>query len=145
MSEPEDAFGRRPLTEAERDELLDLPLPGVFSTLAGGGWIHSVPVHFFRRDGALRFIAERDSVKYRNVQRTRRGTLCVATTVGAERRYVTVEGPVDIEEHVARSDLASLDRRYVRESADPDDEVYEGSLTLVLRPERWIAWADSDD
>jgi hypothetical protein len=145
MSEPDDAFGRRPLTEAERDQLLDLPLPGVFSTIAEGGWIHSVPVHFRPSDGTLRLIAERGSVKDRNVRRTHRATLCVATTVDAERRYVTVEGPVDIEDHVARSDLTALDRRYGRESADPDDEVYEGSLTLVLRPERWIAWADLDD
>lgn len=145
MSEPDDAFGRRRLTVAERDELLDLPLPGVFSTLADEGWIHSVPVHFLPRDGTLRFIAERGSVKHRNVRRTQRGTLCVATTVGAERRYVTVEGAVDIEDRVARSDLAALDRRYGRESADPDDDAYDGSLTFVLRPERWIAWADVDD
>jgi Pyridoxamine 5'-phosphate oxidase len=145
MSERDDVFGRRPLTEAERDELLDLPLPGVFSTIADEGWIHSVPVHFLPRDGALRFIGERDSVKYRNVRRTRRGTLCVATTVGVERRYVTVEGPVAIEDHVRQLDLAALDRRYGRESADPDDEAYDRSLTFVLRPERWIAWADADD
>ena len=138
-------FGRRQLTEAERDELLDLPLRGVFSTIADQGWIHSVPVHFLKGDGGLRFIAERDSVKYRNVRRTHRATLCVVTTVGAERRYVTVEGPVDIEDHVARSDLVALDRRYGRESADPDDDAYDGSLTFVLRPERWIAWADVDD
>ena len=47
-----------------------------------------------------RFIAERDSMKYRNVRRTHRGTLFVATTVGMERRYVTVES-VDIEERIA--------------------------------------------
>jgi hypothetical protein len=57
---------------------------------------------------------------------------------------VTVEGPVAIEDHVSEPDLAALDRRYGRESAEPGDEAYDGSLTLVLRPERWIAWADAD-
>jgi Pyridoxamine 5'-phosphate oxidase len=145
MPEPDDTSGRRRLTRPECDQLLELPLPGIFSTIADEGWIHSVPVHFLPHDGGLRFIAERDSVKCRNVESSHRATLCVAATVGSERRYVTVEGPVDIEDHVSRTDLSALDRRYARESADPEDEVYDGSVTLVLRPERWIAWADFDD
>lgn len=86
-------------------------LAGVFSSITNTGWIHSVPVHFLPRDGELRIVAERDSVKYRNVRRTRRATLCVGTTVEAERRYVSAEGPVGIEDRVSQQDLIALDRR----------------------------------
>ncbi len=34
------------LANAERIELLALPLPAVFSTVAPDGSVHSVPVHF---------------------------------------------------------------------------------------------------
>jgi len=47
-------------------------------------------------------IAERGSVKVRNVLRRGRATLCVATTIHGERCYATVEGPARIEEGSCR-------------------------------------------
>jgi general stress protein 26 len=143
-SEPDEVFGRRRLDAREREELLALPLPGVFSTVAATGWVHSVPVHFFHVHGEIRLVAERDAVKTRNVHRTGRATLCVVADVGSERRYVTVEGPVRVEDRISQIDLTALDQRYGYDSGSADDEEYAGSITLVLRPERWIGWADAD-
>ena len=61
-----DNAGVRPLTEKEREELLDQPLPGVWSTLMPNSRIHSVPIHFVRRDDELHVLAGLDSVKSRN-------------------------------------------------------------------------------
>jgi hypothetical protein len=137
-------MGRRPLTESERSELLDLPVPAVFSTLTRGGTIHSVPVHFLSRDAELRIIAERDSVKCRNARRTGRATMCVVATVGPERRYATMEGRLRIDERVEDRDLAMLGRRYGLELGRAADDDYADSVTLTLLPEGWIAWTDFD-
>jgi hypothetical protein len=140
--EPDD---RRRLTAGEQEHLLTSPLPGVFSTLAEEGWIHSVPVHFHRQDEEIRIIAERDAVKTRNVRRTGRATMCVATTVEDERRYVMLEGPVAIHELVSDEDLELLDAKYGFERDETDSASFQGSVTLVLQPERRIAWADFDE
>jgi len=140
---PDPILGRR-LASDELRALLDLALPGVFSTVAREGWVHSVPVHFVSVEGEIRIVAERGSVKARNVLRTGRATLCVVAAVGAERRYVTVEGPVRIEDGIAQRDLDALDRRYGLGSASAEDDEYAESITLVLRPGRWIGWADRD-
>ena len=91
---PSDDSVDRPLADAERIALLALPLPGVFSTVAPDGSVHSVPIHFVFIDDDRVHRSESDSVKVRNARRTGRATLCVTTTVDAEPRYVTVEGPV---------------------------------------------------
>ena len=146
MDGSRDEYGRRPLTESERDELLDLPLVGVFSTLTIEGRIHSVPVHFRAAGGDLRVLTEPNSMKCRNARRSGRATLCVETTVGeTDRRFVSAEGSVSIEEPVSLEDLTALNRRYGwhgEEELDPSG--YAGSVILVLRPERWIAWSDAD-
>jgi PPOX class probable F420-dependent enzyme len=140
---PDPILARR-LAADELRALLDLALPAVFSTVAPGGWVHSVPVHFVVVDGEVRLIAERGSVKVRNVLRTGRATLCVVATIDDERSYVTVEGPARIEDGITQQDLDALDRRYGTGSAAADDEAYAESITLILRPERWIGWADRD-
>ena len=141
---PSDDSLDRPLADAERIALLALPLPGVFSTVAPDGSVHSVPIHFVFIDDEIRFIAESDSVKVRNARRTGRATLCVTTTVDEERRYVTVEGPVRIEDGLVQADLEALDHRYGRDSGSAADEEYADTVTLVVRPERWLGRADSD-
>lgn len=140
---PDPILGRR-LSSEELRALLELALPAVFSTVSSEGWVHSVPVHFVLAEGDIRIIAERGSVKARNVLRRGRATLCVVATIDAERRYVTVEGPTRIENGIAQQDLDALDRRYGLESAAANDDEYADSITLVIRPERWIGWADRD-
>ena len=132
------------MSNAERIALLALPLPAVFSTVTPDGFVHSVPIHFVFIDDEIRFIAESDSVKVRNVRRTGRATLCVTADVDGERRYVTVEGSVRIEDGLAQADLEALDRRYGRDPGSATDEGYADTVTLVVTPERWLGRADSD-
>ena len=141
-----DEFGRRRLTERERQDVLDLPLAAVWSTLTRAGRIHSVPVHFVTRGADIRVLTESDSVKCRNAQRTGRATLCVETTIhGADRRYATAEGPVHLERPITVEDLAALDRRYGRSDAVGFDAAdFTDAVIMVLSPESWIAWSDAD-
>ncbi len=132
------------MTDAERRALLELPHPAVFSTVSADGSVHSVPVHFVLMGGEIRLIAESGSVKVRNVRRTGRATLCVTATVDGERRYVTVEGPVRSQDGIAQTDLETLDRRYGRDPGSADDEQYADTVTLVVKPERWLGRGDSD-
>lgn len=138
-----DEAGRRLLTENERDELLDQLLTGVWSTLTPSGRIHSVPVHFVRRGSQLRVLTSRHSVKTRNARASGRATLCVETTLdGTDRRYVTAEGPIRVQEPVLREDVLALAERYGDHYADLDS--YSEAVILVLDAERWIAWSDAD-
>ena len=137
--------GDRALTRDEARALLDRPLVGVFSTLAVDGWIHSVPIHYLVRDDELRIVMERSSVKFRNAVRTGRATVCVETTDGPDRRYVTVEGPVRTEELATREEIVAFNERYDR--PDPDDvdmRQFVDSVIVVLRPDRWISRSDLD-
>jgi pyridoxamine 5'-phosphate oxidase-like protein len=144
-SERDDA-GRRPLTDQERNELLDEPLSGVWSTLTTTGRIHSVPVHFVRREGQLRVLTGRDSVKTRNALASGRATLCVDMTLdGTDRRFVMAEGPVRVEQPVPLEHVLALAERYGGHyAAYPNLDSYHDDLILVLEAEQWIAWSDAD-
>jgi len=144
-SERDDA-GRRPLTDQERNELLDEPLSGVWSTLTTTGRIHSVPVHFVRREGQLRVLTGRDSVKTRNALASGRATLCVDMTLdGTDRRFVMAEGPVHVEQPVPLEHVLALAERYGGHyAAYPNLDSYHDDLILVLEAEQWIAWSDAD-
>jgi hypothetical protein len=104
-----------------------------------------VPVHFLPIGGELRVLTESESVKCRNTRRTGRATLCVETTVGGtDRRYVSAEGPVSIEQPVSVEHLTALHLRYGYDGEELDPTEFANSVMLVLRPERWIAWSDAD-
>jgi pyridoxamine 5'-phosphate oxidase-like protein len=137
---------RRKLTEDECLALLRRPLAGVFSTISKSGWIHSVPVHFDYVDGEVRVLAEDDAVKTRNAVRTGHATLCVETTDGSLRSYVSISGPVSVRRPPTAEDLISLDERYSRSdfSSGWDDEAFAKAVMLLLHPQRWIAWCDWD-
>jgi hypothetical protein len=118
---------------------------GVFCSLAEQGWIHSVPVHFLHPDGEIRICCRTSSVKAANVDRSRRGTLCVAVANGPERRYMTVEGPARVERPANARDLAALDEKYSRaDTAGWAEANYAGEAAVVITPARWIAWSDWD-
>ncbi|HET7015010.1 MAG TPA: pyridoxamine 5'-phosphate oxidase family protein [Streptosporangiaceae bacterium] len=137
---------RRRLSRSECADLLSRPLTGVFSSLAKAGWIHSVPVHFLYTGQDIRILAGADAVKTRNVARTGQATLCVEVTEGTVRSFVTVSGPVTIQQPPLGADLAALDERYSRTdfSSGWDEAMLAAEVMLTLRPERWIAWADWD-
>ena len=73
-----------------------------------------------------------------------RHPLCRTTVGGTDRRYVSAEGPVSIEQPVIcrAPDALHLRYGYDREELDPTE--FANSVMLVLRPERWIAWSDAD-
>jgi len=139
---------RRRLAHDEAVGLLSRPLVGVFSSLSERGWIHSVPVHFLYVDDEVRFRAGPRSVKTRNVERAGHGTLCVETTEGVTRTYVSVSGRVTVRPGLDTADRYALDQKYSRhdfvESWDDDDSLTASDVTIVLTIERWIAWADWD-
>ncbi|HYO20031.1 MAG TPA: pyridoxamine 5'-phosphate oxidase family protein [Dermatophilaceae bacterium] len=137
---------KRRLTRGEAVALLSRPLVGVFSTLSVRGWIHSVPVHFLYTDDRVRFLAGARDVKTRNAERTGQGTLCVETTDGHIRSYVSVSGAVRVLRPPEAGDLRALDRRYARDDFAPgwDEESFASAVTIVVAIKRWIAWADWD-
>ncbi len=136
---------RRRLTPDECHELLSRPVVGILSSLAIGGWIHSVPVHFLYRDGEVRVLCRTNSIKATNVDRSGRATLCVEVTNGTERRYVTVEGPVRVERPATAQDVTALDEQYSRsDTAAWTDSDFATEAMIVLQPARWIAWSDWD-
>jgi nitroimidazol reductase NimA-like FMN-containing flavoprotein (pyridoxamine 5'-phosphate oxidase superfamily) len=139
-------FNRRRLSREESVALLARPVTGVFSTVHPGGWIHSVPVHFRFAEGEIRVVAEAGAVKSRNVARHGRATLCVDVTEGTVRSYVSVSGTAGIRRPLAAEDLAALDEKYGRTdfSAGWTPQESAGAVMLVLRADRWIAWADWD-
>ena len=137
---------RRRLTRDEAIGLLSRPLVGVFSSLSEGGWIHSVPVHFLYVEDQIRFLAGARDVKARNAERAGQGTLCVETTEGNTRTYVSVSGPATVERPPDPTDLLALDQSYSRDDFAEgwDDEAFASAVTIVVTIERWIAWADWD-
>jgi hypothetical protein len=137
---------RRKLAEDECLALLGRPLTEVFSTISKSGWIHSVPVFFDYVDSEVRVLAEAAAVKTRNAERTGHATLCVETTDGSVRSYVSISGPVTVRRPPTAEDLISLDARYSRTdfSSGWDDAAFAAAVMLVLRPRRWIAWCDWD-
>jgi general stress protein 26 len=137
---------KRRLTRDEAVELLERPLVGVFSSLSAGGWIHSVPVHFLYVEDEVRFLAGAGDVKTRNVERTGQGTLCVETTEGSTRSFVSVSGPASVRRPPDAADLRALDATYSRtDSAEGwDDESFAAAVMIHLTIERLIAWADWD-
>jgi nitroimidazol reductase NimA-like FMN-containing flavoprotein (pyridoxamine 5'-phosphate oxidase superfamily) len=144
-----DDENRRRLTEQECTALLTRPLVGVFSSLAPDGWIHSVPVFYLFADGEIRVYAGVRSVKTRNVERSGTATVCVEVTDGSVRSYVSVSGPAVVRAP-EKGELQQLDARYSRSDFAADHQANvaaggeESSVMLVLRPDRWIAWADWD-
>ncbi|MEV6849512.1 pyridoxamine 5'-phosphate oxidase family protein [Actinoplanes sp. NPDC051411] len=137
-------FNRRRLTRDESVALLARPLTGVFSTVHAAGWIHSVPVHFLFAEGEIRVVAEAGAVKSRNAARSGQATLCVDLTEETVRSYVSVSGPVSIRRTLPAPDLLALDLKYGRTDYAAGFDDYPDAVMLVLRAERWIAWADWD-
>ena len=140
-----DDHGRRRLTHREVQDLLDLPLTAVWSTLTATGRIHSVPVHFLPGSDGLRVLTERDSVKCRNALRSGRATLCVETTLDdTDRRYATAEGPVRVESAASAAHLVALGERYARHDDTFDPSADANTVIMMLEPAHWIAWSDAD-
>ena len=130
----------RRLDDAERDRLLNEPLPAIFATERKQGGVHAVPVWYLYRGGEFRVLTGCDAVKVKNAVRTGRATICVQRSVGDDLSYVTAEGSVRVEA------CTSGERRdlwvHYRNEAEADVKA-TGDLSaicvLVLTPTRWTA------
>ncbi len=130
------------MTQAEREEFLAGLHVGVLGVAAGddrGPLI--VPVWYSYRPGGLISVSTgRDSQKARAVAATGRLSLC-AQDERPPYKYVTVEGPVVIEE-ISAEERRELARRYLgQEQGDAYIDSIPDSDEVVLRitPERWLS------
>lgn len=129
------------MTQAEREEFLAGLHVGVLGVAEGGGrGPLIVPVWYSYRPGGLISVSTgRDSRKARAVAATGRLSLC-AQDERPPYKYVTVEGPVVIEE-VSPEERRELARRYLgQEQGDAYIDSVPDSDEVVLRmtPERWL-------
>ena len=129
------------MTQAEREDFLAGLHVGVLGVAEGddrGPLI--VPVWYSYRPGGLISVSTgRDSRKARAVAATGRLSLC-AQDERPPYKYVTVEGPVVIEE-ISLEERRELARRYLgQEQGDAFIDSVPGSDEVVLRmtPERWL-------
>jgi hypothetical protein len=83
--------------------------------LSEADWIHSVPVHFLCLENQVRFIAGALDATTRNVKRTGQGTICVETTEGNTRNFVSMSGSVTVGDLPRAADLRALDDKYSRD------------------------------
>ena len=129
------------MTQAEREDFLAGLHVGVLGVAEGddrGPLI--VPVWYSYRPGGLISVSTgRDSRKARAVAATGRLSLC-AQDERPPYKYVTVEGPVVMEE-ISLEERRELARRYLgQEQGDAFIDSVPGSDEVVLRmtPERWL-------
>ncbi len=128
------------MTPAERDAFLREPRTAVLATAGRDGRIHTVPVWFSYDGSVFRVITERGSVKHRNAARAGRATLCVDERDGT-LRYVTVEGPVAVQDPVSYEERLALHTLYrgpEKAKQIVDRGGHEKMVILILTPERWI-------
>ncbi len=133
----------RRLSPEERDQLLQRPLEAVLATERRTGGVHAVPVWYLYRDGELRVITGRDSVKAANARRTGRATLCVQRADGSGLHYVTGEGSVRFEP-CTREERRALWTHYRDEATAAAVAAGDvsGMCVLVITPQRWTAIAE---
>ena len=133
----------RELRQSEREELLKEPLTAVLATERVAGGVHAVPVWYHYRDGELRVVTGKNSLKVRNALRTGRATLCIQRSRGADLRYVTVEGLVRVEP-CTPGERRQLWAHYTDEkkAAAMAGADLSGLCVLILVPQRWTATSE---
>ncbi len=129
---------------AEREHFLAAPHVGVLGVVAGDGrGPLTVPVWFdYEVGGQVSVITGRSSRKGVAIRAAGRMSLC-AQDENPPYRYVSVEGPVEIEELDSAERLAMARRylgteggdRYVASNPDPAGE----NVMIRMRPEHWLS------
>ena len=131
------------MSVAEREQFLAGVHVGVLSVADGEGRAPlAAPVWYdYEPGGVLSVITGRGSRKGAALAAAGRMSLCVQDE-NPPYRYVTVEGPVEIEELDLDERLAMARRylgpeggdRYVASNPDPDSE----NVMIRMRPEHWL-------
>ena len=132
------------MSAGEREQFLAGRHVGVLSVVAGGerGPL-AVPVWYdYQPGGQVSVITGRSSRKGLAIAAAGRMSLC-AQDEHPPYRYVSVEGPVEIEELDLEERLAMARRylgteggdRYVADNPDPDG----GNVMIRMTPEHWLS------
>lgn len=122
----------------ERDAFFHQPRNATLATTGADGRVHAVPVWFTYDAGVFRVVTERGTVKHRNAARAGRAALCVDD---GRFGYVSVEGPVTIQDIVSYEERLALHTRYRGPEAARrivDQGGHERMVLLILRPDRWL-------
>ena len=136
-----------PMSEAEIDAFLNEPFLGVLSTVDGDGRPRQAPLWYHWQDGVAYMFTGRGSLKWRNLRRDTRASLCV------DRReppyaYVLMEGSVEESDRSLHELALSMALRYYGEEHGREfAEVYASNPnTVVLRltPQRIVSWVQED-
>jgi len=130
------------MSPAERVEFLAGVHVGVLSVAsADGGGPLAVPVWYtYRPGGTVNVSTGRGTRKARAIQAAGRFTLC-AQDERPPYKYVTVEGPVTMED-ASQAERLELARRYLGpEGADAYMAATPGGTQVMLRmtPEHWLS------
>ena len=130
------------MSPAERVEFLAGVHVGVLSVAsADGGGPLAVPVWYtYRPGGTVNVSTGRGTRKARAIQAAGRFTLC-AQDERPPYKYVTVEGPVTVED-ASQAERLELARRYLGpEGADAYMAATPGGTQVMLRmtPEHWLS------
>jgi PPOX class probable F420-dependent enzyme len=133
------------MSVAERQEFLAGLHVGVLSVAAGtAGQMLAVPVwHSYQPGGLLTVLTARQSRKAVAIRAAGRFSLCVQDD-HPPYRYVSVEGPVVIEEELDPAERLAMARRYlgaeggdqyVSDNPDPERQ----NVVFRMRPEHWLS------
>jgi PPOX class probable F420-dependent enzyme len=121
--------------------------PGLLATVRADGRAHVAPVWIdLDDDGSVVFTTGAGTVKGRNLQRTRRAAICVDDD-RPPFSFVTLEGPVTIDDDLARVRewATRLGGRYMGASRAEEYGARNGvpgELLIRLHPERTSSAAD---
>jgi nitroimidazol reductase NimA-like FMN-containing flavoprotein (pyridoxamine 5'-phosphate oxidase superfamily) len=132
------------MTKDEREAFLADVHVGIIAIADPGQAPLTVPIWYSYEPGGLVTIqTERSSRKAVLIGRENRFSLC-AQTETAPYKYVSVEGPVVVNEPTSNIDeLRAMARRYLGEglgdayAAGAEGEISE-SVTIRMQPERWL-------
>ena len=140
----------RPMTEEQWPLfVLGAPRPAVLATVRADGRPHAAPIWIDIEDGAIWFNTGVDTVKGRNLARTRQATICVQDD-RPPFSFVVVEGTVELIDdlEVVRRWATRLGGRYM--GADRAEEYgvrngVPGELAVKLTPAKVVSAADVAD
>ena len=122
-------------------ELLRRPLHGFLTVASGPVPPQPRPVWFeLTDDGTVQLFTGPDTLKVRRLRRDPRASVVVAAPVGEREHWVSVAGPVTVEQDGAHELAARLAARYwdlsdPARARDLDGILAEDQIRLVLHPE----------
>lgn len=127
------------MTPEQREEFAAQPHGAMLATIDQQGRTHAVPVIYLFEHGEFVVITGRASKKHRNAVSDGRASLCI--NAWPQFRYVTVEGPVRVEDTVSYETRLRLHTHYRGEEAAlkaTADGGHERMVALILAPEHWL-------